>query len=203
MAGHRDRPVEASALAADPDPAVRVAALGALDRLGALGAESLVQAMSDPQPAVRRRACVLAGRHAWRRPDAGATSDEGYAAVVAGITRALSDEDDLVVEAAAFSLGELRPEGGCAAVDALCRLARSHASALCREAAVAALGAIGATSALPVVLAALEDTVYVRRRATVALVAFDDPRADAGLRRCLTDRDWQVRQAAEELLEDP
>jgi HEAT repeat protein len=55
---------------------------------------------------------------------------------------------------------------------------------------------------LDVVLAALDDTPNIRRRATIALAAFDDPRADDGLRRCLEDRDWQVRQAAEELLAD-
>ena len=53
---------------------------------------------------------------------------------------------------------------------------------------------------LPVVLAALDDTPNIRRRAAIALAAFDDPAAEEGLRRCLDDRDWQVRQAAEELL---
>ena len=38
--------------------------------------------------------------------------------------------------------------------------------------------------------------------AVIALGAFDDPGAEEGLRRCLDDRDWQVRQAAEALLED-
>ena len=47
---------------------------------------------------------------------------------------------------------------------------------------------------------ALEDKPAVRRRATIALAAFDDPRVDGALRRCLEDRDWQVRQAAEDLL---
>jgi HEAT repeat protein len=40
----------------------------------------------------------------------------------------------------------------------------------------------------------------VRRRATVALAAFADPRAEAALHRAAEDRDWQVRQAADELL---
>jgi len=50
---------------------------------------------------------------------------------------------------------------------------------------------------------ALEDKPAVRRRATIALAAFDDPRVDVALRRCLEDRDWQVRQAAEDLLGRP
>jgi HEAT repeat protein len=65
---------------------------------------------------------------------------------------------------------------------------------------VAALGAIGDPAGLGAVLGALEDRPAVRRRAAVALAAFDDPRAEAGLRRAAADRDWQVRQAAEALL---
>ena len=63
-------------------------------------------------------------------------------------------------------------------------------------------GAIGDERALPAVLAALEDRPAVRRRAAIALAAFEDPTAEEGLRRCLQDRDWQVRQVAEELLDD-
>jgi HEAT repeat protein len=50
------------------------------------------------------------------------------------------------------------------------------------------------------VLAALEDKPAVRRRAAAALAAFDGPAVEAALRRCLEDRDWQVRQVAEDLL---
>jgi len=72
-----------------------------------------------------------------------------------------------------------------------------------REAAVAALGAMGDPEGLPAVLGALGDRPAVRRRAAVALAAFDDERAEAALRRCLEDRDWQVRQVAETLLDRP
>jgi hypothetical protein len=34
----------------------------------------------------------------------------------------------------------------------------------------------------------------------VALAAFEGPGVEAALRRCLDDRDWQVRQVAEDLL---
>jgi HEAT repeat protein len=71
----------------------------------------------------------------------------------------------------------------------------------CREAAVAALGAIGHPDGLPSVIDALEDKPTVRRRATVALAGFDDPRVEQALRRAAGDRDWQVRQAADELME--
>ena len=79
-------------------------------------------------------------------------------------------------------------------------VANGHGDALCREAAVAALGAIGHADGLPVVLEALGDRPTVRRRAVLALAAFDGPEVEAALERALTDRDWQVRQAAEDLL---
>ena len=53
---------------------------------------------------------------------------------------------------------------------------------------------------LPAILAALEDKPQIRRRAVIALAAFDSPECDAALTRCLHDSDWQVRQAAEDLL---
>jgi HEAT repeat protein len=68
-----------------------------------------------------------------------------------------------------------------------------------REAAVAALGAIGDPAGLAAVLAATRDRATVRRRAVLALAPFDGPGVDAALERARTDRDWQVRQAAEDL----
>jgi len=65
---------------------------------------------------------------------------------------------------------------------------------------VAAIGAIGDPVGLPAVLAALGERATIRRRAVVALAAFDGPEVDAALARALTDRDRQVRQAAEDLL---
>jgi HEAT repeat protein len=49
------------------------------------------------------------------------------------------------------------------------------------------------------VLAATRDKATVRRRAVLALAAFDGPEVDEALARAATDRDWQVRQAAEDL----
>ena len=111
-----------------------------------------------------------------------------------------SDGDASVVESAAWALGEAGSGCGPGVVDALALVTRGHGDPLCREAAVAALGAIGDPAALDCVLGALEDKPAIRRRATIALAAFDDPRVDEALRRCLEDRDWQVRQAAEDLL---
>ncbi len=39
----------------------------------------------------------------------------------------------------------------------------------------------------------------MRRRAVIALAPFDGPEVDAALAAALGDRDWQVRQAAEDL----
>ena len=76
---------------------------------------------------------------------------------------------------------------------------------LVREAAVAALGAIGDDRGLDAILAATGDRPAIRRRAVLALAPFvapDHPRGDevaAALARATTDHDWQVRQAAEDL----
>jgi HEAT repeat protein len=194
LAGHSGDGTEAARLVVDPDPTVRAAALGALSRLGELDDDALVRGLGDSDAGVRRRACSLAGRGA----DAGGADT----VVIDGLARALVDRDSSVVETAAWALGEFGPRCGPGAIAGLCRVARDHSSPVCREAAVAALGAVGHPDSLAVVLAALDDTPNIRRRAVIALVAFDDPSVDEGLRRCLEDRDWQVRQAAEELLAD-
>ena len=77
-------------------------------------------------------------------------------------------------------------------------LVRDHDDPLVREAAVAALGARG--RGLAAILHACDDKPAVRRRAVLALAPFDGPEVTAALERALEDRDWQVRQAAEDLL---
>ncbi len=178
----------------DPDPGVRATALGSLERAGLLSPAVIARALADPDAVVRRRAASLAGGAVVAGPD-------GVGALVACLVETLADTDPLVAEAAAWALGETGGGPGSeAAVDGLCAVARDHDDPLVRESAVAALGAIGAPEALDVVLGALDGPPALRRRAAVALAGFDDPRVDAGLKRCLTDRDWQVRAVAEELL---
>jgi len=196
VAGHTGDLDTARRLARDHDPAVRAAALGALDRMGSLDSDTLGAAMVDPDVPVRRRACALAGR--------GFGSGPAPSSIMSALVRALaSDADPSVVECAAWALGEAGSRCGPPAVTGLEHVVRTHVDPLCREAAVAALGAVGAPDALDTVLLALEDKPAVRRRAAIALAAFDDPRVDVALRRCLEDRDWQVRQAAEDLLGRP
>jgi HEAT repeat protein len=165
-------------------------ALGALARMGSARTEDIAAGLADPDPRVRRRACEVAAA-------AGPAAVAGVGAALPGL---LTDPDASVVETAAWALGE----GGAAsepAVPALAELAFEHPDPLCREAAVAALGAIGDPSGLPAILAATKDRPAVRRRAVIALAPFDGPDVDEALRRALEDRDWQVRQAAEDLLD--
>ncbi len=188
VAGHGDDPAPVLAALVDSDPDVRAAAIGARRRQGHLTTDDLVTALGDPELAVRRRAADEAAR--W------APTMTGEGAVVAALVSAL-DDDVAVAERAAFALGEFA-ERAATAGSALAGMAGTHDDALCREAAVAALGAIGVE--LDAVLAALGDKATVRRRAVIALAAFDDERVDPALEAALSDRDWQVRQAAEDLL---
>lgn len=180
LAGHAGDEPAARSLLGDPDPEVRATALGALVRMGRATPEDSRVALADPDPVTRRRACEL-----------GATLPGAHFA------RLLEDPDPAVIEAACFAAGEVCD---ALAVPALVRIASTHVDALCRESAVAALGAIGALEGLPAVLAGLDDKPQIRRRAVIALAAIESPESDAALRRCLEDRDWQVRQAAEDLL---
>jgi HEAT repeat protein len=183
LAGHTGDRAAARAALLDPAPVVRVTALGALERLGTLTDDDLVKALADTDPAVRRRSCELAAT----RPSV-------------DIAAVLTDGEPSVVEMAAWALGEQGSPLPVRALSALSDPATGHREPLCREAAVAALGAIGDPAGLPAVLAALDDKPAIRRRAATALAAFDGPEVEAALRRCLDDRDWQVRQVAEDLL---
>jgi HEAT repeat protein len=184
LAGHRGDEESARRALTDPAPTVRATALGALARLGALRWADVQAGAGDPAPEVRARAAELA---------VGLGS-----AVVEQLVGALADRDARVVEAGCFALGELGDDGS-GAVPALARVSAAHSEPLCREAAVAALGAIGDAGGLPAILAATADKPAVRRRAVLALAPFSGPEVDAALERALGDRDWQVRQAAEDL----
>ncbi|MEO5724021.1 MAG: HEAT repeat domain-containing protein, partial [Ilumatobacteraceae bacterium] len=185
VAGHCGDDATARAALVDADPVVRELALGALNRLHLLDDLVVTAALADPDPRVRRRAATLAAN----RPGI-------------PLLNALSDDDSTVVETAAWACGEQQPEGpgiDDAILHRLIELAGGATDALIREAAVAALGAIGDERALPAIIVACQDKPAVRRRAILALSPFDDPTVDAALRIALTDRDWQVRQAAEDV----
>jgi HEAT repeats len=180
-AGHTGDEATARRAVAAGDPDVRAAGLGALERLGALTVADLEAALRDPSPVVRRRACEVAGRNPGT-----------------SLLALLHDGDATVVEVAAFACGEQEAVDS-PVVTRLAELATTHRDALVREAAVAALGAIGDAAGLPAILAATGDKPAIRRRAVIALAPFDGPEVDAALARAAGDRDWQVRQAAEDL----
>jgi HEAT repeat protein len=111
---------------------------------------------------------------------------------------ALDDPDVTVVEAAAWACGEQEVVSDDV-LDVLIDLGVTAGDALVREACAAALGAIGDPRGLPTILHACTDKPAVRRRAVLALAPFDGDEVDAALQAALADRDWQVRQAAEDV----
>lgn len=197
VSGSEPAAVRARAGLADPEPSVRATAVGALARLGELTAGDIESAAADPAHEVRRRAAELAAPFG---PE-----------VAAVITALLGDDQADVVEAACFGLGEIGAGAGETEIAALAEVSKRHGDPLCREAAVAAIGAIVAarsasapdhppsSTGRAAVLAAMADKPAVRRRAVLALTPFDGPDIDAALEAALDDRDWQVRQAAEDM----
>jgi HEAT repeat protein len=182
LAGHEGDVIAARALLDDPDAGVRATALGALARLGVATRTDVERSLRDDAPIVRQRACAVS-----------------VALGGGDLLPLLADADPSVVETAAWALGEIG-DATDTIVDALARTTTDHADSLCREAAVAALGALGNRRGLPAILTATGDKPAVRRRAVIALAPFTGADVDAALRRALTDRDRQVRQAAEDLL---
>jgi HEAT repeat protein len=193
LAGHTGDERAARSRLKASDPGVRATAYGALARLGRLTSADLRRALRDPAPAVRVRGCELATAEQ-------APTGNG-AAVLRALCGALDGGEPSVVESAAWALGEIpRRRRPREAIATLIGVAGTHEDPLCREAAVAALGSIGHSDGLAAVLAATVDKPAVRRRAVIALAAFDGPEVEAALERARADRDWQVRQAAEDLL---
>ena len=190
LAGHTGDVVTARAGLAHADAGVRATALGALERLRVLDDAVLVAAFADHDPGVRRRAAEIAARHPG-----------------VGLGPLLADADPAVVEVAAWACGEHEVVGDdiFATVVGLAGGAGAGSEPLVREAAVAALGAIGDDRGFDAILAATSDKPAIRRRAVLALAPFVDPEhpraaeVAAALDAALTDRDWQVRQAAEDL----
>lgn len=184
------------AIGAD-DASVRILALGSLARLDSLHTTDLDAALNDDDRDVRCRAIELSVTKDC--VPVGATQSEPD-----GLLRFLDDADDLVVETAAWALGERFAETHTNTaltdiVEALSAVAYRHDESICREAAIAALGSIGSIEGLPAILAGMQDKATVRRRAVLALAPFSGEAVDSALERALHDRDRQVRQAAEDL----
>lgn len=182
VAGHSGDEATARAALDDPDSVTRELGLGALLRLDRLTDADVEAALDDQSPAVRRRAVMIAAQ----RPQV-------------SLRAALHDPDASVVEAAAWACGE-REQVDDDVLVVLIDLGTTATDALVREACVAALGAIGDPRGIGTILHGCSDKPAVRRRAVLALAPFDGAEVDAALQAALSDRDWQVRQAAEDVV---
>lgn len=181
VAGYTGDVAAARAALTDGDPVARELALGATLRLGVLTDADLDAALTDDARSVRRRAAMIAGQRSS-----------------VSLRATLDDPDVTVAEAAAWACGEQEVVADDV-LQALIDLGVNAGDALVREACCAALGAIGDPRGLPTILHGCADKPAVRRRAVLALAPFDGEAVDAALQTALVDRDWQVRQAAEDV----
>lgn len=213
LAGHSGDVVTARAALTSSDCAVRAAAFSALARIGVLQPAELVLGINDESRVVAARAAELSAK------------EPADSSVDDSLLHLLNSADTDLCEVAAWALGERhqqteeqteeqaeeqtegrgpRSDTESAApihvVMALVHAATEHPDALVRESAVAALGCIGDPASLPAILRGCNDKATVRRRAVIALASFEGPEVDAALERARSDRDWQVRQAGEDLL---
>ena len=168
-------------LCGDGDPRVRASSIAVLSENDALDESLIALGLSDPNPLVRMSVARAAAQNS-----------------AISVLELLSDEDSSVVEIACWAAGEQtgHPDS---LIDALSVIAIEHEDALCRESAVAALGALGDVRGLGSILEATKDIATVRRRAVIALAPFEGQAVTDALQLALSDRDWQVRQAAEDL----
>ena len=164
------------------DGTVRASALRALARIGTLTTEILSPYIQDSHIETRRTAVELA-----------------VPFLAVNVHQCIDDTDVFVAEMAAWCVGERTPASDIE-IETLIDRTTSHSEAVVREACAAALGSLGDERGLPAILAACSDKPAVRRRAILALAPFEGDDVDAALQRALEDKDWQVRQNAEDLL---
>ena len=186
MAGHLGDEASARASLISGDSSTRRLAIGALERLNSLTTSELRAALDDPSSSVRRKALEITAKRS-----------DVYA------RHHLSDPNPSVAETAAFAVGE---QLDVAATELLILMAQRHEDALCRESAIAALGALVASAEihrvaiLDCLLGAMSDKPQVRRRAVLGLSQFEEPQAQQMVEQALLDKDRQVRSVAADLL---
>ena len=168
-------------LCGDGDPRVRASSVAVLSENDALDKSLIALGLSDPNPLVRMSVARAAAQNSS-----------------ISVLELLNDEDSSVVEIACWAAGE-QTEHNDSIIEALSGIVLEHEDALCRESAVAALGALGDARGLKSILKATKDIATVRRRAVIALAPFEGQAVTDALQLALSDRDWQVRQAAEDL----
>ena len=179
--GYEQNESEARPFLQHEDSVVRELALGALHRMHSLTNADLELALRDDDRLVRRRAAEL-----------GALYPE------VDLTPLLVDLEPVVIEMAVWAHGE-REEVDDNTLQTIISLTTDHDDQLVREAGAAALGAIGDERGVRAILSACEDKPAVRRRAVLALAPFSGPEIETAIDTALNDRDWQVRQSAEDL----
>jgi len=164
------------------DGLIRASALRALARIGTLTADVLSPFITDLDIETRRTAVELAAPFP-----------------TVEVHQCLDDSDVFVAEMAAWCLGERTPASDIE-IETLIDRTTSHKEPVVREACAAALGSLGDERGLPAILVACSDKPAVRRRAILALAPFEGEEVEAALQHALEDKDWQVRQNAEDLL---
>ena len=179
--GYEQNESEARLFLRHEDSVVRELNLGALHRMQSLTDADLKLALRDDARLVRRRAAELGALHPG-----------------VDLAPLLADLEPVVVEMAVWAYGE-REQVDDNTLQTIISLTTDHDDQLVREAGAAALGAIGDERGVSAILSACEDKPAVRRRAVLALAPFSGPEIEAAIDTALTDRDWQVRQSAEDL----
>lgn len=167
---------------ASGDPYVRRIAVAAAHHHPVLHARIVTMLATDSDPSVRRECAEVLGRSS--------------SPPVAALEQALGDPVAEVREAATTALGEAL---SIDSVQQLIALAGAEdEDRLVREAAVAALGAIGDERARPVLLSLVAGAPpQIRRRCVAALSVFDGDDIEEALRNAAADRNPMVREAAE------
>jgi len=161
---------------------IRASALRALHRMGQLTSDDLSACISDIDADVRRTVVELSAQFSEVE-----------------IYHLVNDTDLFVAEMTAWALGE-RTTITDVEIEMLIQQTTEHAEPVVREACAAALGSLGDERGLQAILSACTDKPAVRRRAILALAAFEGDEVDAALTAALEDKDWQVRQNAEDLI---
>lgn len=176
-------------LVADPaafldndDPVLRRMSTTALDTQSANSLfDVLVALLNDDEASVRVAAAEKLGVCGERS--------------LAYLARAQADDAPEVREAVATAYGDL---SNASVIPWLVEVGNDDQDRTVKEAAVAALGAIGSDEAIdPLLEFIAKGPPQVRRRAIAAITVFDDPRIEPAIERAAFDRNPGVREAAE------
>ena len=181
LAAFRNQTAIAEAGLSDPNGRIRAAAITSMHRLGALNRENIEAALQDEAIEARLAAVRASVQLPWF-------------SLKAHLGR---EQNPLVLESIIFAIGEKQELD---AYPQLCEIATDNTDALCREAAVAAIANFQREDSLEVLIKASQDKPAIRRRVAIALAGLDSPGASALLQKLSTDRDWQTRQIAQEIL---